>query len=188
MPDAISIEGQGEPERHTAGRDGSRPPTFAALVERHSQFVFRVALAVTRDPHDAEDVVQETFLQVYRGERWKKMEDERGYLARVVWRLAVRQRKPRARERELPLEMPGRGATPEQSAIDRQMQSWLHGRIDALPEKLRQPLALLALGELKLVEIAGILGLPEGTVRRRVYTARQLLKQELVRRKGGTDD
>ena len=84
--------------------------------------------------------------------------------------------------------MPGRGATPEQSAIDRQMQSWLHGRIDALPEKLRQPLALLALGELKLVEIAGILGLPEGTVRRRVYTARQLLKQELVRRKGGTDD
>jgi RNA polymerase sigma-70 factor (ECF subfamily) len=52
------------------------------------------------------------------------------------------------------------------------------------PEKLRQPLALAALGELKLVEIAEILGLPEGTVRRRIHTARARLRQELMERKG----
>jgi RNA polymerase sigma-70 factor (ECF subfamily) len=182
MPDANSIESRGEPEREEAGEGASRSGSFAELVERHSQFVFRIALAVTRHSQDAEDAAQETFLQVYRGERWKQMEDERSYLARVAWRLAVRQRKPRMREAELPPEIPSRRATPEESAMDRQMEVWLHARIDALPEKLRLPLALLALGELKLVEIAGILGLPEGTVRRRVHTARQKLRQELLDR------
>jgi len=170
--------------REEAGEGASRSGSFVALVERHSQFVFRIALAVTRHSQDAEDVVQETFLQVYRDERWKRMEDERGYLARVAWRLAVRQRKPRRREAELPPEIPSRNVGPEQSAMDRQLEGWLHARIDALPEKLRLPLALQALGELKLVEIAGILGLPEGTVRRRVHTARQKLRQELMDRKG----
>jgi len=81
------------------------------------------------------------------------------------------------------LEMRSQEAGPEQSAMDRQLEAWLHARINRLPEKLRQPLALAALGELRLVEIAAILGLPEGTVRRRIHTARQKLKQELAERK-----
>jgi len=68
--------------------------------------------------------------------------------------------------------------------MDRQLETWLHARIDALPEKLRQPLALAVLGELKLVAIAKILGLPEGTVRRRIHSARQRLKRELMEWKG----
>lgn len=166
--------GEGEPE------EGS----FAALVERHSHLIFRIALAIVRSPHEADDVVQETFLQVYKGNRWRRIEDERGYLARVAWRLAVRQRKLRMREDELSPETRSRKASPEEVAMDRQLESWLHGRIDALPEKLRQPLALAALGELKLVEIAEVLGLPEGTVRRRIHTARTRLRQELTERKG----
>lgn len=158
--------------------------SFAGFVERHSRLVYRIALAVARNAHDAEDVVQETFLQLYRGERWKDVEDERGYLARVAWRLAVRRRRPGRLEQELPLDVQSRAASPEDAAIDAELEGWLHARIDALPEKLREPLALAALGELKLVEIAGILGLPEGTVRRRIHTARQKLKQELAERRG----
>jgi RNA polymerase sigma-70 factor (ECF subfamily) len=188
MPDANPIQGREEPVREEAGGSASRAGSFAALVERHSQFLFRIALAITRHAPDADDVVQETFLQVYRGDRWKQIEDERGYLARVAWRLAVRQQKPRMREQELLVEQHSRQASPEESAMDRQLESWLHARIDALPEKLRQPLALLALGELKLVEIAGILGLPEGTVRRRIHTARQKLRQELLERKGEANE
>lgn len=165
---------------------------FTAFIERHSRFVYRIALAVARNPHEAEDVVQETFLQVYRGNRWELIEDERGYLARVAWRFAVRRQKPRVLEQELSTEMQwemrSREASPEQSAMDRQLELWLHARIDALPEKLRQPLALAALGELKLVEVAAVLGLPEGTVRRRIHTARQKLKQELLERKRESHD
>jgi RNA polymerase sigma-70 factor (ECF subfamily) len=190
MPNAMFVARWGKPvpdgTEGGAGGTGSlsAADSFPAFVERHSHFVYRIALAVARNPQDAEDVVQETFLQLYRGERWKAVEDERGYLARVAWRLAVRRRKPGMLEQELPLDVQSREASPEDVAIDAELQRWLHARIDALPEKLRQPLALAALGELKLVEIAKILGLPEGTVRRRIHTARQKLKQELAERRG----
>jgi RNA polymerase sigma-70 factor (ECF subfamily) len=49
--------------------DVSWDERFAALVQRHSRFVFRVAYSVVRNLHDAEDAVQETFLKVYRGRR-----------------------------------------------------------------------------------------------------------------------
>jgi RNA polymerase sigma-70 factor (ECF subfamily) len=179
----------GEPVAEVRAEDAQVSGSFAAFMERHSRFVYRIALAVARNPHDAEEVAQETFLQVYRGDRWEAIEDERGYLARVAWRLAARRRRPRMLERELSpeiqLELRSGEAGPEQSAMDRQLEAWLHARIDALPEKLRQPLALAALAELKLVEVARILGLPEGTVRRRIHSARQRLKRELMKWKGG---
>jgi RNA polymerase sigma-70 factor (ECF subfamily) len=157
--------------------------SFASLVERHSRLVYRIALAVTRNPLDAEDAAQETFLQLYRGNRWERIEDERGYLARIAWRMAVRRQRSRKRDQseELPLQIVSLSASPEESAIDSQVEGRLHELIDRLPEKLRQPLALAALGELKLVEVAAILGLPEGTVRRRIHTARQMLKAAMER-------
>jgi len=190
MPNAMFVARWGKPvpdgaEGGTGGTGSlSAAGSFPAFVERHSHFVYRIALAVARNTQDAEDVVQETFLQLYSGERWRAVEDERGYLARVAWRLAVKRRKPGMLEQELLLDVQSREASPEDAAIDAELEGWLHARIDALPEKLRQPLALAALGELKLVEIAKILGLPEGTVRRRIHTARQKLRQELKESRG----
>jgi RNA polymerase sigma-70 factor (ECF subfamily) len=185
MQNALSIASEEEPVHEEAGEGARDAASFAALVERHAHFVYRVALAVTRNSHDAEDAAQETFLQVYRGKRWDQIEDERGYLARVAWRLAVRRRSSQARDEEFPSEMTSHEAGPEQSAMDLELEAWFHSRIDRLPEKLRQPLALAALGELKLVEIAGLLGIPEGTVRRRIHSARQILKQQMIERKRG---
>jgi RNA polymerase sigma-70 factor (ECF subfamily) len=181
MPNAFFIA---KPEEAGPQASARAADSFAAFVERHAQFVYRIAFSVARDPHDAEDAAQETFLQVFRGQRWEQIEDERGYLARVAWRMAVRKRKPRQLEQELPLEIRSPDTGPEQSAMDSQLEAWMHAAIDRLPEKLRQPLALAALGELKLVQVAKILGLPEGTVRRRIHTARQKLKQELAEQKG----
>lgn len=182
MQNALSIASEADPAQHAAGYARL---SFAALVEQHSQLVYRIALAITRSPHDAEDVTQEAFLQIYKGARWERVEDQQAYLARIAWRLAVRRRKPWKREQELELAMPALEASPEQSAIDAQTEAWLHEAIDQLPEKLRQPLALAALGELKLVEVAVVLGLPEGTVRRRIHDARQLIKRQMMERKGG---
>ncbi len=164
-------------------------PLFDSLVERHSQLIYLIALAVTRSPQDAEDVVQETFLRLYQAGKWEQIEDAQAYLARIAWRLAAKRKKPHEgvhlAEPELLPELGSSAASPEASAIDAQLERWLHHCIDRLPEKLRQPLALAALGELKLVEIAKILGLPEGTVRRRVHAARKILREQLEKRKGG---
>jgi RNA polymerase sigma-70 factor (ECF subfamily) len=185
MQNALSIASEEEPVQDEAGESARDSASFAALVERHARFVYRVALAVTRNAHDAEDAAQETFLQIYRGKRWDQIEDERGYLARLAWRLGVRRCSSPARDEELPEEMASLEAGPEQSAMDSQLEAWFHARIDRLPEKLRQPLALAALGELKLVEIAVVLGIPEGTVRRRIHSARQILRGQFEARKGG---
>lgn len=181
MQNAFSIAGRDDTMQDAA--EAVRQ-SFAELVERHSPLVFRIALAITRSAQDAEDVAQETFLQIFRGGRLDQIEDQQAYLARAAWRLAVRRRKPVAQQQKLDLQTPSAEASPEQSAMDAQLEAWLHLSIDRPPEKLRQPLALAALGDLKLVEVAAILGLPEGTVRRRVHTARQMLKQQMMERKG----
>jgi RNA polymerase sigma-70 factor (ECF subfamily) len=175
-------------ETQTAERESRRRAVLEEMADRHGRFVYRVAYALVRNAADAEDVAQETFLQVLRGSPERTIADERGYLARVAWRLAVRRCRfplPHERSEELLREVKAPGHSPEEAALQGDLENWLHCRIGELPEKLRQPLALAALGELKLVEIAQILGLPEGTVRRRIHTARQKLKEQLKSRNGG---
>ncbi len=154
---------------------------FEALVARQSRFVFRVAYAILRNRHDAEDAVQETFMKLFRSRAWKSMDDERAFLARMAWRIAV-DRLPKQRpivldhEPELVASAPD----PEEQAIDANRHATIHRMIDSLPEELRQPLALSAIEELNSREIALILGVPEGTVRTRLMRARQMLKQKLA--------
>src|ERR1700735_857750 len=61
----------------------ARDEEFAALVERQARRMFRVAYSLLRNVPDAEDAVQEAFLKLYRGEAWRRMEDERAFLART---------------------------------------------------------------------------------------------------------
>jgi RNA polymerase sigma-70 factor (ECF subfamily) len=176
-----------------AGLEARHRTAVERMMERHGRLVYRVAFAVVRNAADAEDVVQETFLQLLRGspDRTAGIADERGYLARAAWRLACRlayrvARVPRPPAMENALfDLPAAGETPEQEAIQNDLEAWLHLCIDELPEKLRQPLALSALSELGSPQIAAVLGIPEGTVRRRIHTARQVLRRQLELRKGG---
>ena len=154
---------------------------FEALVARQSHFVFRVAYAILRNRHDAEDAVQETFLKLYRNHAWKAIEDERAFLARTAWRVAV-DRLPKQQPAGVALDHEPLSITPspEQQAISAGLHSTIHRMIDTLPEELRQPLILSAIDELNSREVAVILGLPEGTVRTRLMRARQMLKQKLA--------
>jgi RNA polymerase sigma-70 factor (ECF subfamily) len=161
-----------------AAASATRDVRFAALVERQSRFVFRVVWAVLRNVQDAEDVVQETFLKLYRSGAWEKLENERAFLARAAWRLAVDRVKTGRRD-ELPGGIASPAVNPEQEAIATDWNASLHRLIDALPEDLRQPLVLSAVEELTSKEIAQVMGIPEGTVRTRIMKARQILKQKI---------
>jgi RNA polymerase sigma-70 factor (ECF subfamily) len=151
---------------------------FAALVSRQSRFVFQVAWAVLRNGHDAEDVVQETFLKLYRTGSWERIEDERAFLARTAWRLAVA--RTRGRRTSSVIEDPSDAAPgPEREAIAADLHSAVQRLIDALPEDLRVPLALSAIDELSSPRIAEMMGIPEGTVRTRIMRAREILRKKL---------
>ena len=162
---------------------------FTALVRRQSRFVFRVAYAVLLNSYDAEDAVQETFLKLYRNGGWQNLENERAFLARVAWRIAVDRRPrqmqqapagPRSEESSAEVaEAATPDSGPERTLILASQQALIHRMIDALPEELRVPLVLSANDELNSREIAKVLGVPEGTVRTRLQRARLLLRQKL---------
>jgi RNA polymerase sigma-70 factor (ECF subfamily) len=153
---------------------------FALLVERRSRFVFRVAYAILRNVADAEDVVQETFFKLFRSGAWRDVQDEKAFLARASWRMAV----DRRRRRVVHDDAATAGSeedSPEMAVLEADRKRTICVLIDSLPEKLRQPLVLFATEELGTREIAAILSIPEGTVRRRIMRAREVLKGKLER-------
>jgi len=174
---AIAFDGPSLAARQKAAARAAR---FAALVERQSRFVFRVAYALLRNPHDAEDAVQETFLKLYRTGVWERLENERAFLARTAWRIAVdRLRKVRHEPLDKDIAPPG-AANPEDAIVAADRHAMVHRLIDALPPELRQPLALSTVEEMSSREIAAVMDIPEGTVRTRLMRAREILKQKLA--------
>ena len=168
----------------TVGEDAE----FAELVERQWRFVFRVVYAVLLNSHDAEDAVQETFLKLYRNRGWHKIENERAFLARVAWRVAI-DRSPSSVRGSVPgtseslvdsADPESLEPDPEEVLILAADHALIHSMIDALPEVLRVPLVLSSYEELNSRQIGRILGIPEGTVRTRLQRARQLLHQKLA--------
>jgi len=161
-----------------AERTGNSDDRFAEFMRRRSRFVFQVAWAVLRNAHDAEDVAQETFLKLYRTGSWERMDDERAFLAKTAWRLAVGKARGR-RTGEVSEETCDGAAGPERLAIAADMGAAVQRLIDGLPEELRVPLALSAIEEMTSPAIALAMGIPEGTVRTRIMRARELLRKKL---------
>jgi len=175
-PMQIALDGPQLAEKEEAT---SRDERFAALVNRQARFVFRVAYSVLRNAADAEDVVQETFLKLYKGRGWEGMLDERAFLARTAWRIAV-DRRPKVRGDAAGIDTVAQGRDPEQAAIAADWNATVQRLIDTLPDELRLPLALTSVEEMNSREISAVMGIPEGTVRTRLMRAREILKQKLA--------
>jgi RNA polymerase sigma-70 factor (ECF subfamily) len=169
----------------------SRDEVIEKLVREHSRLVYRIAYAVLRQHHDAEDAAQETFVRVLRcGGRLEAVNDERTWVARIAWRVALDRSKQRGRKRETALDAP-ENAVHEIASVsvpaDLTLEAAQVGRvleklILALPDKLRAPLMLSAIDEMSPREIAATLNLNEAAVRSRVFRARQILREKLAHR------
>jgi len=168
--------------RDTEGSSQSsadREIVFARLAEEHAAFLYRVAYSLLRHAQDAEDAVQDALLKLYRGEGWRAMQDERAFLARVVWRAALDRRasRPAGTEQEgAELWVMDTRPSPELAASAADERGLLQGLIDELPDELKQPLLLSAVEEMSSREIGEVMGLPEGTVRTRLMRARSELR------------
>ena len=169
--------------------DRSEDAALESLVREHSRMVYRIAYAVLRSHHDAEDAAQETFLRVLRySHKLATVENHKTWLARIAWRVAVDRSQQRGRRREIALEDPekavGETASSESPAHEvmqgSQVGDLLERLIAALPEKLREPLILSTLEEMSPREVAATLGINDAAVRSRVFRARQILREKLV--------
>ncbi len=173
----------GEEQRLASEGVEERDEAFAALVARRSRLMFRVAYALLRNAHDAEDAVQEAFLKLYRGEAWRRMEDEQAFLARTVWRVAFDRLPTGMSARGRPvndvaeMDLPAAGRSPEETVVGGDERALLRQLIQTLPEELRQALLLSAVEEMTSREVAVVMSIPEGTVRTRVMRAKAELKR-----------
>ena len=174
-----------------AAADSSRDEAIEEMVRQHSRLVYRIAYAVLRRHHDAEDATQETFLRVLRySSKLAAVEDPKTWLARIAWRVAVERSKRSGRRQEIPLDPPepqmrevvSPHASADQTIQGTQVGEALEKLIAALPEKLRAPLILSAIEEMSPREIASTLNINEAAVRSRVFRARQTLKDKLAQR------
>jgi RNA polymerase sigma-70 factor, ECF subfamily len=178
-----------ETQRDAARADAAgRDEAIEALVREHSRLVYRIAYAVLRSHHDAEDATQETFLRVLRySAKLAAVDDPKTWLARIAWRVAGDRGKRRGRTREIALDDPEKpiaeAVSPDAAADSvvhgAQISSALEKLIAALPDKLRQPLILSTIEEMSPREVAATLGINEAAVRSRVFRARQILREKL---------
>ena len=158
---------------------------FEARLEECGSLAFRVAQGVLRNAADAEDVAQEALLRAYRKfDRLQDVRRFRGWLVRISFRLALdRWRSTRRRERRetewsLPEQRPAPPST-EEIAATNEFQARLERALDELPEKFRIVLLLAAIQGYTLEEVAGMLEVPVGTVKSRLFLARKRLAEKL---------
>ena len=186
-------EANREADRHKGASEGLRAEDerVEALVRDHSRLVYRIAYAVLRRHHDAEDATQETFMRVLRySSKLASVEDPKTWLARIAWRVAVDRSRRRERTQEIALDDPEKpiagvassDAIAEATVQAAQVGTALEQIIAALPEKLRQPLILSTIEEMSPREVAATLGMNEAAVGSRVFRARQILREKLAGR------
>ena len=193
-----SVAGSLLSDSELARRVGAGDPVaFTVLMRKYNQALYRAARSILKDDAEAEDAVQEAYMQAYRS-----IGGFRGDARLSTWlmRIAVNEAIARTRKRtrraevirlegdlrpdsEAP-EATMDQATPEQpdqGAQRAQTRRLLEKRIDALPDAFRAVFVLRALEEMSVEETAVALGIPEATVRSRFFRARSLLREALAR-------
>jgi len=161
--------------------DNAVDQDFEVNLADSTRLAFRVAYAVVRHREDAEDIAQEALTTAYRKLRMLRQPDRfRAWLVRITWRLAIdHQRSAKRRmSREHAPDIASEPSAPDVLALqERSDRLW--GAIDTLPEKLRMVTVLAGIEEHDIREVGLLLDLPEGTVKSRLFLARQRLRELL---------
>ena len=162
------------------GDEAQSAVEFEQRVREYHRLVFHVAYAVLSDRADAEEVVQDAFFRAYRKlSGLREPEKFRSWVARMGYRLALNRRRAAIRglRRDSSWHEMNAGAQGNVESIvaQREVQRRLREEIDRLPKKLRAVVLLSAVEELETHDIAGVLRIPEGTVRSRLHLARKSL-------------
>ena len=168
---------------------------FEADAMQYAPQLYSAALRMTRNPADAEDVVQETFLKAYRAyDSFEAGTNLKAWLYRILTNTYINKyRKKQRRPNEVELgelqdmylyrrlgEQSGASESAENTALDMFVDEDIIAAIESLPENFRLPVIYADVEGFSYKEIAEILDVPIGTVMSRLHRGRKRLQEELL--------
>lgn len=167
---------------------------FEVLMRRHNRRLYRMARAVLRDPTEAEDAMQDTYLRV-----WRSIGQFRGDAALSTWIARVllnecthRLRRSARRQNVIPIvsTIPqaevdavadSNAELPEQTVARLEARALIERKLEALPERFRLVFLLRSVEELDIETVSELLDVPAATVRSRHFRAKAMLREQLAR-------
>lgn len=170
---------------------------FEAEALPHLDAVYHFALRLRRgDPDEAADLAQETFLRAYRGwHTYQRGSNALSWLFTICRNAAIRRSELSSSRRESNLTRLGVEGTeglgqlthaagldvgdPEKAYFDSLVDEEVMRAIDELPIEFREAVVLSDLHDLSYGEVAGVLGVPVGTVKSRIHRGRRILQDRL---------
>jgi len=177
---------------------GGETALFEILMRRHNQRVYRVARSIVKDEAEAEDVMQQAYINAYLHlNQFERRAQFSTWLTRItMYEALARRRKTRPEE---PLSMheegwvdaPGRAieseqVSPERQAYSRELGRLIEDAVDALPETYRAVFMLREIEGLSTSETAEGLGVGEEAVKTRLHRARAMVRRSLTDQLGAS--
>lgn len=169
--------------------DAEKRASFEREALVHLDSLYRVALRLTGNPAEADDLVQETMLKAYRA--WHQFErgtNAKGWLLTILRHAFINEYRRRTRHPEtvdidaiepFSVFQEVQDDDPQGTFFDRIVDDEVLRAIDTLPEQFRETVVLSDVEGLSYEEIARVLEVPVGTVKSRLFRARRLLQQKL---------
>jgi RNA polymerase sigma-70 factor (ECF subfamily) len=165
---------------------------YKALFDMHRQSIFHIAVKIVRNAEEAKDLVQETFIKAFGS---LKTYDSTFRFSTWLYKIAancsidsIRKRridalsldKPVAtKDGDVQMEVPDFTFHPERDLFDKRRRFGIEEAIEDLPDKYREVIILRHKEDKAYEEIANLLKVPVGTVKARIFRARELLKKKL---------
>jgi RNA polymerase sigma-70 factor (ECF subfamily) len=163
---------------------------FGELVHRYESKVYSLALKMLRNPEDAEDVLQDTFLRAYRGiKSFQGNSTFSTWIYRITANSALMRLRRKhlptvsiddADERETPINIADWAPGPVEQLLNQETQQAMNQAIESLPPEFRQVFVLRDIEELSNSEVAEILDLSVAAVKSRLHRARLKVRDRLA--------
>jgi RNA polymerase sigma-70 factor (ECF subfamily) len=180
----------GSDESLVAGILSGHVGEFESLVRRHQSGVYAFLLRMVHDSDEAADLAQEVFLKVFSNlEQFNPEYRFKTWLYRIAANAAVDRRRRARKDRGLTrmgsedevghIQLASRGPGPDQVLSARETRERLEDVLAEMPATYRRVILLRYQSELRYDEIAKITKLPLGTVKNRIFRAREILKRAL---------
>jgi RNA polymerase sigma-70 factor, ECF subfamily len=170
-----------------------REKTFEEQTMPYLDMLYRAAVSMTRNPSDADDLIQETYIRAFQNfHQFQSGTNARAWMFRILTNLFINSYRKKVREPEKlsydemedfflynRLSSGSTGIEPEEAVLQKIQAEAIQAAIANLPDEYRETVILADVNELSYQEISDILEIPIGTVRSRISRGRRLVQRAL---------